>query len=187
MPEWYYEFEGRQAGPVPTEAILSLRQSGVISDSTRVWREGMDDWIAAGLVPELAPSSGIANPTPIAAPQPIATPPTATELNYFNPAGNQVVAYAGFWLRFVAYLIDIILLRIVAFGIVFAAQAAMHMPGVVPTRNLIFVSYRTLPGMTELLIDLLYFSLMESSAHQATLGKMAMGIIVTDLQGQRIS
>jgi uncharacterized RDD family membrane protein YckC len=33
----------------------------------------------------------------------------------------------------------------------------------------------------------LYFALMESSAHQATLGKMALGIIVTDMQGQRLT
>ncbi len=33
----------------------------------------------------------------------------------------------------------------------------------------------------------LYHTLMESSRYQATLGKMAMGSIVTDLHGQRIS
>jgi uncharacterized RDD family membrane protein YckC len=32
----------------------------------------------------------------------------------------------------------------------------------------------------------LYFSLMESSAYQATLGKRLVGIMVTDLSGQRI-
>ncbi|HEY4678350.1 MAG TPA: RDD family protein, partial [Candidatus Angelobacter sp.] len=33
----------------------------------------------------------------------------------------------------------------------------------------------------------LYFALQESSAHQATVGKRAMNIYVTDLQGRRIS
>ena len=33
----------------------------------------------------------------------------------------------------------------------------------------------------------LYFALMESSSKQATLGKMALGIIVTDLNGNRLS
>ena len=32
----------------------------------------------------------------------------------------------------------------------------------------------------------LYFALMESSANQATLGKMAIGIKVTDMSGRRI-
>ena len=35
-------------------------------------------------------------------------------------------------------------------------------------------------------ISWLYWSLMESSAKQATLGKMALGIKVTDLNGNRI-
>ena len=33
----------------------------------------------------------------------------------------------------------------------------------------------------------LYYALLESSSRQATLGKMAIGIIVTDLDGGRIS
>jgi uncharacterized RDD family membrane protein YckC len=33
----------------------------------------------------------------------------------------------------------------------------------------------------------LYFALMESSSKQASLGKMALGIIVTDIEGKRIS
>ena len=33
----------------------------------------------------------------------------------------------------------------------------------------------------------LYFALMESSARQGTLGKMALGLFVTDLEGRRVS
>ena len=33
----------------------------------------------------------------------------------------------------------------------------------------------------------LYYALMEGSAKQATLGKMALGIVVTDTQGRRVS
>lgn len=36
------------------------------------------------------------------------------------------------------------------------------------------------------LINWLYFALMESSGRQATLGKMALGIVVTDLNGDKI-
>ena len=38
-----------------------------------------------------------------------------------------------------------------------------------------------------IVIDWLYYSLMESSLNQATLGKMALGLKVTDLNGNRIS
>ncbi|MGB8524124.1 MAG: RDD family protein, partial [Candidatus Acidiferrales bacterium] len=33
----------------------------------------------------------------------------------------------------------------------------------------------------------IYYAWMESSSHQGTLGKMALGLIVTDLEGRRIS
>jgi uncharacterized RDD family membrane protein YckC len=36
-------------------------------------------------------------------------------------------------------------------------------------------------------INLLYYSLLESSAWQGTLGKKALGLAVTDLEGRRIS
>ena len=38
-----------------------------------------------------------------------------------------------------------------------------------------------------MIVGWLYFALMESSVNQATLGKMALGIKVTDLDGNRIS
>ena len=41
--------------------------------------------------------------------------------------------------------------------------------------------------VVNLLIGAAYFILMESSAKQATVGKLAMGIVVTDLNGGRIT
>ena len=38
-----------------------------------------------------------------------------------------------------------------------------------------------------MVVSWLYFALLESSPKQATLGKMALGIKVTDLDGNRIS
>ncbi len=38
-----------------------------------------------------------------------------------------------------------------------------------------------------LVLEWLYYSLMESSAWQGTLGKKALGLRVTDLQGNRVS
>jgi uncharacterized RDD family membrane protein YckC len=38
-----------------------------------------------------------------------------------------------------------------------------------------------------LVLQWLYYAWMESSEHQATLGKMALGLIVTDLDDRRVS
>ena len=108
--------------------------------------------------------------------------------------------YAGFWLRFVAYLLDYIVIYIIqvfvfvpilgllgftmfatggfdfsniseeeAFGMVLAVMSA-----ILAASALVFV------------IQTLYFSLMESSKYQATLGKMALGLKVTNLNGGRL-
>jgi uncharacterized RDD family membrane protein YckC len=78
------------------------------------------------------------------------------------------LSYAGFWLRFVALLIDGFILSVVnwTLGRIFGTGSE---------------------SILNTLISWLYFSLMESSEKQATLGKLAMGIKVTDLNGERIS
>jgi len=57
---------------------------------------------------------------------------------------------------------------------------AMPKPGVDVARLIITGSFSTL-------VNWLYAALLESSSHQATLGKMALGLKVTDLEGRRIS
>jgi uncharacterized RDD family membrane protein YckC len=76
--------------------------------------------------------------------------------------------YAGFWKRFVAYLIDGIILGIV--GAILTSQMDEAAAGTVTT-----------------ILGWLYFAGMESSSRQATLGKSVLGIYVTDIDGNRIS
>jgi len=75
------------------------------------------------------------------------------------PAGEAI--HAGFWRRLAALLIDYLVLFVPLF---------------IPLLGL----FAFFPGKW------LYFALMESSGWQATLGKRAMGIKVTDQFGQRI-
>lgn len=42
-------------------------------------------------------------------------------------------------------------------------------------------------NILSIIIVWLYYTLMESSSKQATLGKMALGLVVTDMEGKRIS
>ncbi|MER3464580.1 MAG: RDD family protein [Chitinophagaceae bacterium] len=48
-------------------------------------------------------------------------------------------------------------------------------------------SYYSTSGIADIIVSWLYAALMESSERGATLGKMAMGLRVTDEHGQRIS
>ena len=86
--------------------------------------------------------------------------------------------YAGFWRRVAAVIIDGLILAIVEvpLNIGVAPDAWSQNPSRASTAYTIST-----------LISWLYYSLMESSARQATVGKMALGIKVTDTDGRRIT
>ena len=77
-------------------------------------------------------------------------------------------SYSGFWRRFIAYLIDAIILGIV-FGIL---NMGLSESGA---------------KLLSFLGGWFYFAYLESSTHQATLGKMLIGAKVVDYGGNRIS
>jgi uncharacterized RDD family membrane protein YckC len=81
--------------------------------------------------------------------------------------------YAGFWRRVGASVIDGILLNVVG-GIVIAISAAI-------SDVLVVIAY-----VVYVAALFLYYAIMESSSYQATVGKIALGIQVTDLSGNRI-
>ncbi len=88
---------------------------------------------------------------------------------------TDVVKYAGFWKRFFAYFIDGFVLCAIGFVLGFVV-AIIH----------IDISDRA-TQLIDIIISWLYFAGMESSLSQATLGKRAIGIKVTDMDGERIT
>jgi len=91
------------------------------------------------------------------------------------------MSYAGFWKRFAAAFIDGIITMIgggvigVIFGIIMVAGGTDD-PDVI----------EGLANVLGIFLGWLYYSVMESSPTQGTLGKMALGIKVTDLEGNRV-
>lgn len=154
--------------------------------------------------PEGAPlnaSAETADTPPIAATMPSPAPPMATYPPPLAPPTIILPApYAGFWLRFVAYLIDGAIMGVI-FGaiiaIAFATLGAGFFRGLARPNvydrpiNPLFpaaflgVLFVLVPIIT--VITWLYFAGMESSERQGTLGKMALGLFVTDMHGKRIS
>jgi len=91
--------------------------------------------------------------------------------------------YGGFWLRFVAYFIDAIILNIAssAIGMVFGFTATFaNFSQDVATGGL-----ATVLGLN-FLVNWLYHAVLTSSQWQATVGKKAMNLVVTDKNGLRI-
>lgn len=180
MAEWYYSAgDGVQRGPIDAAGLKRLAAAGRLSPSDLVWREGMTEW---------APASKVAGLFAAAAAAPPAKPPSsmgaASDFAPFPDAQPRPVgrrAYAGFWVRAVAYFIDTIIVvfgsMVVGFALGVAMVAMGRMPdGESPVWNLVGA-----------VAAWLYFALMESSREQATIGKMAMGLKVTDLNGRPIS
>jgi uncharacterized RDD family membrane protein YckC len=91
---------------------------------------------------------------------------------------DRQVDYAGFWRRFLAVFIDSIVIQIVNMLV----AAAMGYPVFDVSRE-----YFDPPALVGLVIGWLYFAVQESSPAMGTLGKRAVGIRVTTMDGDRIS
>lgn len=104
---------------------------------------------------------------------------------------NQKMEYAGFGVRFVGHVIDSVILYVVRV-MIFAVFSISATP-VFYTDNPSAAQILTTAGfsfsvvMISIAIGWLYKALMESSPKQATVGKMAMGIKVTDMKGDRLT
>ncbi len=99
------------------------------------------------------------------------------------PTAGPAQHYAGFWRRFIAFLIDQLLLGIVTFFF----TASYFLTSVTEPDTEMFMITLISNKIFSILLHWIYFTVMESCPTQATLGKMAIGIVVTDYEGRRIS
>jgi uncharacterized RDD family membrane protein YckC len=186
---------GERHGPYKEEDVRAWLRSGQVSGSDLAWREGLADWqplsvLYPDAMPDTAtPAAGAAYPPPVAPGQGLPQT-TAAALE----------DYAGFWKRVAAYILDIIVLWIPTmliesvFGIGAAKevlkQAALNASGDPHAMLAAQVQFYTMmwPAfLASFVLAWWYYALCESSPWQATVGKLALGIRVTDMQGQRLT
>ncbi|WP_440224625.1 RDD family protein [Dokdonella sp. MW10] len=152
-------------GPVPRQFVRDRVQHGTWPADILVATLGTSAWLPFAAPEPAAPAASAATDTATHA-----TGPTtiwnvdggrddAAEL----PTGEAI--HAGFWRRFAAYVLDALVVMVPSFVV-----------SIIPLLGLI----------TSIVGHWLYFTLMESSGWQATLGKRALGIKVADLRGRRI-
>ena len=141
----------------------------------------------SGVIPAL-PSLSPVNPNQYA---PI-VPPSYVDVQYSG------VAYAGFWLRLVAFLIDgaiscfLLLILLIPLFILTGAGSALSRIGQgedISDDVAAFVGVGFFLGFLVMTVGVrwLYYALSESSSWQGTLGKKLLNLTVTDLEGQPIS
>jgi uncharacterized RDD family membrane protein YckC len=107
------------------------------------------------------------------------------------------VEYAGFWLRVLAYLIDSAVIGIgfvvILIPLIFVTGLGGLLSRFHPDEEMNDFSIFLIIGLiflavtVSLLVTWLYHALMESSEWQATVGKKLLGLVVTDMAGQRVS
>lgn len=110
-----------------------------------------------------------------------------------------MTSYAGFWLRFVAFIIDTIIIYVVQAFILVPLFAFMGFSFAVRSQNMENMSEAEAVGFATAMMatvgiaslittvaNLLYGTLMESSKYQGTVGKLALGLRVTDVDGQKL-
>jgi uncharacterized RDD family membrane protein YckC len=148
-----------------------------------------------GLTPALVPAGTVAPLTTEAA---VAVAPPGYIVSGQAVYMQQQVLYAGFWLRVLAYFIDTIILGVFAVPILIGAAMAMGIGGMLAglPRNQDPFQYGMPPAFILFMMlcvcigvfgTWLYFALLESSEWQGTAGKRALGLIVTDMNGQRVT
>jgi uncharacterized RDD family membrane protein YckC len=109
----------------------------------------------------------------------------------------RVVEYAGFWMRFLAWLIDNVVLGLgvvlILIPVIFLTGLGGFLSQIHPDEEIndagifMIVGFLFLVATASLVLTWLYHALMESSEWQATVGKKALGLVVTDMAGQRVS
>jgi uncharacterized RDD family membrane protein YckC len=208
--EIHVSSDGQQHGPFPLEQVWQLVNEGQFTTDDLGWCEGMTDWAPLEQIIEMADLDAPAPAIPSKAPPPDAPPaftladltpfskPVAGASAYDDTLGfadmngvSSSVRYGGFWVRFVALLIDGLVLFVLE-GIVFVLFLTFTAPNVDLTpdtshemANYVIAILLLMP--IGFIIRWLYFALMTSSSTRGTFGKMALGLKVTDCEGRRIS
>jgi|SRR5579859_1665022 len=165
---WYYAEGGKQMGPVEESALDGLVSAGIVRDDTLVWHEGMAAWQPHAAV--RGSRAGIAAPFAPAAP------------------AFSGVRYAGFWIRFLARLIDGAILGIAG---LLLRLPLMLMLGIGMGRGYTFGMTHAVGAVTavSLLVNLalgMAYEVYFVSTRGATPGKMALGLKIIRADGSPV-
>jgi uncharacterized RDD family membrane protein YckC len=206
--DWFYVADQRQVGPVSEAEFARLVGLGAIRGETLVWRAGMKDWQPYGSffppqapgapqpgtssasssgTPEGAAGAGAAGAAAWTAAPPGAAAPGAATMSPVRPL--DVPRYGGFWIRFLARIIDWLILIVI--------NSAITMPLGLGGLSILSGSH----DMFDLASMLALFGLAAlirvtvSATYEilltwkkgATLGKLALGLKVVRPDGSGIS
>ena len=214
--QWYYMKDGQQTGPVDDKAFQVLVDSGAIGQDTQIWNEEMPEW---------APYSSIDDkPRLRVNKRTLAKPSVGQDLGRVDPdelvkktagkkqeeAKQDNTKYGGFWRRWLASIIDGIVINLMAvFFVALGVGLKMFVYKDTKSTHTLDLSDIELPPDVELPFDKIGYSDMEmyialgltvvaflsiffykpywTGKTGATLGKKAMKIKVVRSSGDPVS
>jgi uncharacterized RDD family membrane protein YckC len=151
--------DARVLGPCDGRGVVAMIEAGSIGAASLVAKVGAPAWGSLTDIPAFAP--------------------------YLRDSGRAAVRYAGFWIRLGAYLIDFVILNILAgvagliIGVVVVLSGNIDVDDGSGTDPIT----RALPAVVGLGVVLLYYIFFPSGAWQATPGKRICGIYIIRADG----
>lgn len=171
-PGWYYLRADQTLGPVSGRSLQAWLESGFLSNSSLVWRDGMSDWAPISDI-DLTSGAGGASRSRVAV--------SSTDEGEISRADALAGRrYASFARRLAAYVIDNLILACALLLALFPRMMSDVRDPEALSRDPVLL-------LSSLVLSFAYFVIWESSSWQATPGKRILRIRVTDLAGRRLS
>jgi uncharacterized RDD family membrane protein YckC len=180
--------DGERHGPYKEDDVRQWLRSGQVSRDDLAWYEGLADWQPLSVL----------FPDEVRSAPPVDNPYSAPTASLQALPQTTILAledHAGFWKRFAAWLIDYVILLIptmlifVSTGTIDAFMqywTQLHSGTSPEVAALALKKAVLVPGMIVGVIGFVYYVLFEGSKWQATPGKLALGIRVTDSEGHAV-
>lgn len=197
--EWFYAKGGNRMGPVNAATFEGLLRDNIVTADTLVWAKGLTDWQRWS---EVEPTTGVCAVSGgrffsrdlVSHDGRLVSAEQKDE--YFQRVREGVqhpgeMRYAGFWIRFLAKVLDGLLLWIpntalsLAWSVAFFGRL-MYSPNMNEFNMGQWLAYQGTVMLTSTLVNVAYqwFFL---SRHGATPGKMALGLKVVRSDGSALT
>jgi len=189
---WFYLVDDNQVGPVARDQLIKLVDKGILQPDTLVWREGLKDWVEARRVSFLPFQRAVAIET-IASVQPVNARLSSREESEEDDEDlprekkrkkkkKLKLETASAWKRLVGAVADHVIIVFLVFVVGFLVGffcGALRIDIKNYVEGLVYLIYFS--------VFITYFTLMDSSGSSGTLGKLAAGTKVVNLDGDPLT
>jgi uncharacterized RDD family membrane protein YckC len=178
--DWFYVENQSRFGPVNEAEFARLVGAGTIRRETLVWRAGMKEWQPYGA---LLPTP----PAPPASPEGTTFSAPSATMSAVRPVTT--LRYAGFWIRFLARIVDGLIIGLVNFVVTMPLGIASFgfLTGTPDLSDIASMVGMILLATTIKVAIAGVYEITLTTMKGATLGKMALGLKVVRPDGSGIS